>query len=212
MKINPDGKILGTFSTGGTTICDRGVAVTPQDNNVWVANSGGIVSRLDNNGNLLKVIPVGNFATGVAVDPAGKVWVTNLGSDNAMRIDPATNKVDFTVDFGPGARPYNYSDMTGTGLRTVARSGTWTVTFDSLAPNTAWRKVCWTSVEPSGTSVVISAASSNDKSNFPIRTPVQNCIDLGSSSSLNGQFILVQVKLNYPRLEGEGFGVSSIRN
>ena len=66
--------------------------VTRADNNVWVANSGGNdVSRLDNNGNVLKVIRVGTTPTGVAVDAAGKVWVTNLSSNDVMRIDPATN-------------------------------------------------------------------------------------------------------------------------
>jgi len=81
-KYMPDGTLYAGFpkGTGGANY-DRGVAVTPADNNVWVANSGGSnVSRLDNNGNLLKVIGVGSNPTGVAVDADGKVWVTNNGS------------------------------------------------------------------------------------------------------------------------------------
>ncbi len=102
-KVAPDGTILFTKSTGGT--CSRGVAVTFTDNNVWVANSSSnTVTRLDNNGNVLQTIRVGSMPTGVAVDAAGKVWVTNHNSHNAMRIDPATNQVDLTVDLGPNAQ------------------------------------------------------------------------------------------------------------
>jgi streptogramin lyase len=98
-KISPAGVVLGTFSTGGSA-CDRGVTVTPDDH-VWVANSdGSTVSRLDNAGNLVAVIPVGNNPTGLAVDADGNVWATNLGSDSASRIDPDTNAVDLTVSLG----------------------------------------------------------------------------------------------------------------
>jgi len=56
--------------------------------------------------------PQGLTPTGVAVDAAGKVWVTNLDSDNVMRIDPATSAVDLTVSLGAGAGPYNYGVRT----------------------------------------------------------------------------------------------------
>ena len=36
----------------------------------------------------LKGPDVGSHATGVSVDSFGKIWAANLGSDNAMRIDP----------------------------------------------------------------------------------------------------------------------------
>ena len=93
-KITPGGAIVGTSGGNG----DRGVAVTPVDNHVWVANSwGGTVSRLANNGTLLTTIPVGSTPTGVSVDADGKVWVTNYGSDNAMRIDPRLTVDDFVT-------------------------------------------------------------------------------------------------------------------
>ncbi len=121
-KRTPDGASYEEFDTGGGG-GDRGVAVTPVDNDVWVANSGGSsVSRLDNSGNLLGVITVGSTPTGVAVDADGKVWVTNMDSHNAMRIDPdlgTYGEVDLTVSLGSGASPYNYSDMTGIMARYV---------------------------------------------------------------------------------------------
>jgi YVTN family beta-propeller protein len=130
-RISATGTPTGSFPTLGAA-GDRGVVVTPADNNVWIANSwGNTVSRLDNNGNYLTQVTVGSTPTGVAVDAAGKVWVTNYSSDNVMRIDPATNSVDLTVSLGGGARPYNYSDMTGSTLTAPPDIGTWTVDYDS---------------------------------------------------------------------------------
>ena len=77
------------------------MAVTPVDNNVWVANSAGHdVSAPRRNGSVRDVIDVGNTPTGVAVDAAGKVWATNIGANSVSRIDPATNAADLTVDLG----------------------------------------------------------------------------------------------------------------
>jgi len=91
-KIDRFGNIVGRFPTLGDNY-DRGVAVSRADDHVWVANSGGrggtTVTRLDNDGRLCEVIQVGLSPTGVAVDPNGKVWVTNRYSDNVSRIRPA---------------------------------------------------------------------------------------------------------------------------
>ena len=151
----PGGTVQGPFGTGGASN-DRGVAVTPVDNHVWVANSGGAdVSRLDNNGNVLKVIGVGTTPTGVAVDAAGKVWVTNRASNNVMRIDPAgggdgLGAVDLTVSLGAGSGPYNYSDMTGIVVAgSTSPQGTWTVVEDSGNPGNTWDRVRWND-EPEG--------------------------------------------------------------
>jgi hypothetical protein len=160
VRYSPSAMWTGEFPTGGAS-GDRGVAITPADNHVWVANSGGSdVSRLAEDGSLLKVIPVGRTPTGVAVDQAGKVWVTNLGSDSASRVDPAADAVDLTVDLGAGARPYNYSDMTGMVARSfTTRRGTWLVVHDSGEAGTPWGRVTWSSSEPSGTAVTVRARS-----------------------------------------------------
>lgn len=163
-KIAPDGTIEGTFSTGVNT-GNGGVAVTSADNNVWIASRfSNAVSRLDNNGNFLASIAVGSTPTGVAVDAAGKVWVTNLGSDNAMRIDPATNAVDLTVDLGPNSAPYDYSDMTGSTLAAPPKSGTWTVTYDSCTTGMNWSmtRLNWNADIPSDSSLTVEAESSAD--------------------------------------------------
>jgi hypothetical protein len=127
-----------------------------------VANSGGSdVSRLDNNGNLIAVIPVGSTPTGLAVDADGKVWVTNYSSHSAMRIDPSSNAVDLTVNLGPGAYPYNYSDMTGSTLTAPPDVGTWTVIHDSFVADQDWGSVAWNAALNGGT-IMVTAASSTD--------------------------------------------------
>lgn len=202
-KINPDsGSEMPGFPvpTGGEY--GRGVAITPKDNNVWSANSyeedktqPGTVSRLDANGNLLAVIPVGNNPTGVAVDYAGKVWVTNRFSHNAMRINPATNQVDLTVDLGANAEPYNYSDMTGIILLGHPPIGFWDVVYDGGC-NTLWDKISWNSDENPATNSAVkveirAALTKAGLAAAPFQT-VANGADL---TGMKGQFIEVRATL-----------------
>ncbi|MEX2534708.1 MAG: hypothetical protein WD273_03830 [Trueperaceae bacterium] len=70
------------------------------------------------------------------MDANDKIWVTNVGTDDVICIDPQAGPiagggfplgaVDLIVDLGPDATPYNYSDMTGSTLAAVPDSGTWT--------------------------------------------------------------------------------------
>jgi streptogramin lyase len=158
-KISNDGTTVMTFASGG--VASRGVAVTADDN-VWVANSGSAtVSRLANDGTLLGTIAVGVTPTGVAVDRNGKVWVTNFNSDSVMRIDPTlgVGAVDLTIELGPGATPYNYSDMTGTvSVGTTNPQGFWTYTADGGSTDTFWDRIFWNEegegAEPVGTGIV----------------------------------------------------------
>jgi hypothetical protein len=183
---------------------NRGVAVTPIDNHVWVANSGvRTVTRLDNDGNVLKVIETGQEPTGVAVDAAGKVWTTNLGSDNAVRIDPnagpdGLGAVDLTVDLGPWASPYNYSDMTGAVVvGSTAPHGLWTVVHDSQTPGFEWGRITWNNEpegsEPTGTSIVIEARAADTEAGLGGQPfiPVLN----GELFSMFGRFIEVRATL-----------------
>jgi streptogramin lyase len=201
-KYHPDGTVFAGFpkTTGGASN-DRGVAVTPSDNHVWVANSGGSdVSRLDNNGNVVKVIPVGVTPTGVAVDAEGKVWVTNLTSDNVMRIDPGAGadglgEVDLTVGLGAGAYPYNYSDMTGIVAIQAARQGTWTVVYDSTEAGTDWGTISWTCDEPPGTSVMVEARAADTVGGLAGETFVAVSNDV-KFSGMAGQYIEIQTTLS----------------
>jgi len=198
-KYHPDGTVYAGFpkTTDGAS-GDRGVAVTPADNNVWVANSSGSdVSRLDNDGDLVKVITVGVMPTGVAVDAEGKVWVTNYSSNNVMRIDPnnGLGAVDLTVDLGTGANPYNYSDMTGIVAIQAARQGTWTVVHDSTELGTDWGTISWDSLEPDGTSVMVEARAADTVAGLAGETfaAVSNGAEF---SGMAGQYIEILTTLS----------------
>ncbi|HEX3128889.1 MAG TPA: CARDB domain-containing protein, partial [Thermoanaerobaculia bacterium] len=198
--LSPTGEILDVFPTGGSV--STGLAVTPDDN-IWIANRGPhTITRLSNEGDLLATIPVGNTPTGVAVDTNGKVWATNLGSDNVMRIDPATNKVDLTVSLGPGAGPYNYSDMTGAVvLGKTAPQGHWTVNHDSGQAGTKWGRVRWSSYEPPGSSVIIRARSAEAIGGLAAKEFLD--LEKGIESGVpDGRYLQVEVTL-HPSSAGE---------
>jgi DNA-binding beta-propeller fold protein YncE len=111
--VNPSAEVIGEYSTGPVPHLDRGVAITSADGHIWVAKSGAdYVARLDADGNFLGLISTdvpwttaSNEPTGVAVDHNGKVWATNRMSNSVVRIDPATDSVDFALDLGLGCGP-----------------------------------------------------------------------------------------------------------
>ena len=176
----------------------RGV-VSTGDNNVWVAGTdkNGVynsVSRYDNNGNLLVTISGFNSPSGVAVDAAGKVWATDIGSEYIHRIDPATNVTDLSKKIIGSGGHYTYSDMTGIVSRTITtRIGTWTVVFDSETANTPWGTVSWNSNEPTGTSVTVKVRRSNDQSTWSSWETATNGVSL--SSTPNGRYIQIETTL-----------------
>ena len=207
-KIDSDGNIYEGFpKTSGGGGCTRGVAVTPIDNNVWIANSHGYdsqeigeVCRLDNDGNFLKYIQVGKCPTGVAVDANGFVWVSNQNSSNVMRIDPNGGEdnlgtVDLTVDLGDGARPYNYSDMTGIIAVQTAAQGSWNVIHSSSNLQAEWTKLEWTSEEPEGTSIKTFVRASDTQSTLTTKEFIE--IENGAElQDIIGKYIEVQVLFN----------------
>ena len=183
---------------------NRGVAVTPLDNHVWVACSGaGTVTRLDNNGNVLAVIETGSEPTGVAVDAGGKVWATNMGSNNAVRIDPQAGAdglgaVDLTVDLGPEASPYNYSDMTGTvAVVSTSPQGFWTVVQDSQRAGFAWGHISWNREPegsvPAGSAIVVEARAADSMAGLGGQPFV--AVDNDVPFNLSGRYIEVRVTL-----------------
>jgi hypothetical protein len=223
-KLSPDGVVEPGFpTTTGDGLSsedgDRGVAITPADDHVWVAKTqASTVARLDNDGNLLKAIPVGCGPTGVAVDANGKVWVTNGCSDNAMRIDPhggedGLGEVDLTVALGPGAGPYNYSDMTGiVAIGTTSPQGTWSVVEDAGTPGAVWNTITWNTEaegsEPSGTHIVVEARTADAEAGLGGAT--FQAISNGVPFALAGQFIEVRVALK-AAADGTGPLLSDIR-
>jgi YVTN family beta-propeller protein len=196
-KLDSNGNLLNTFNYAGGT-GNRGVAVTGDDN-VWIANSfGNTVSRLDNNGNLLATITVESQPMGISVDSNGKVWVTNYGSNSVSRINPATNLVDLTVELGPGASPYNYSDMTGTTVvGTTSPQGTWRKVMDG-GTGADWDQIFWNEeVEgaiPALTGLLIEARVSDDLMNWSAYASY----DSGDLLNLMGRFLEVRATLTRP--------------
>jgi len=199
-KIHPNGSVVFIRPTGGSY--SRGVAVT-SDNNIWVANSySNNVSRLDNDGNVLKTIPVGDHPTGVAVDANGKIWATNLNSSTVSRIDPTgggdgLGAVDLTVNLGSGAGPYNYSDMTGAvAMGVTSLQGTWNVVRNSGNAGTEWGKVSWTEDLPTGTDIKIEVRAASTEAGLASGTFVE--VNNGVSfceSPLTGQYIEIRATL-----------------
>ncbi|HWI60945.1 MAG TPA: hypothetical protein VNT75_03805 [Symbiobacteriaceae bacterium] len=171
--------------------CARGVAVT-LDNHVWVADTcRNSVLRYDNDGNLLAEITGLSSPSGVAVDAAGKVWATDMGSENIHRIDPATNKIDLSKTLFETRGHYSYSDMTGMVSRTISTTtGTWTVVHDGGQAGTPWGTLGWTSKEPDGTAIAIRVRSSEDQSSWSAWETVQNGVPLVQTPK--GRYIQVE--------------------
>lgn len=210
-KLAPNGALLGTFPHGKDTA--QGVAVD-RDGNVWVAHS--ILGAQMTVGHLLTdgtfvgnvTLPGGAGPTGVSVDSNGKVWVTNLQSNNAQRIDPdagpiggggvPVGAVDLTVPLGGGAAPYNYSDMTGSVLGEItAPIGTWTVVQDGGVAGSLWRRVTWNTEaagsEPPGTSITTEVRVADTLADLAAAPfgAIANAADF----VLNGRYVEVRVTL-----------------
>ncbi|MBI4311678.1 MAG: hypothetical protein HY681_07840, partial [Chloroflexi bacterium] len=179
-KFAPDGTLLGVFSHGNENA--QGCAVDG-NNQVWVAHSlfgATTVGHVLNDGTLVGVVPLptSNGPTGVSVDAAGKVWVANINSNSVSRIDPNAGPlgcggtgcgggvhvgaVNLEVDLGPGASPYNYSDMTGSILVGAPTDGSWTVVHDSGKAGTDWGSISWNASTPGDSAIVVRVSSSAD--------------------------------------------------
>ncbi len=204
------GAVLGSFSH--FNFWAQGVAVD-QAGNVWVAhslNGSNTVGHIRTDGTFVGnvALPGGSGPTGVSVDTNGKVWVANIHSSNAQRIDPSAGPiggggfpvgaVDMTVDLGPGAGPYNYSDMTGAVLGEItAPQGTWTVVQDGGVAGTPWGKVTWNTEpegsEANGSTITVEARASDSEAGLAGESfvPVSN----DTTFVLVGRFIEVRATL-----------------
>ena len=213
IEFNPAGGVnLAAVATGGASN-DRGVTVTLVDDHVWVANSAGNnVSRLDQAGVVVGVVPVGvggiTGPTGVSVDNNDKVWVTHFKDRIAYRIDPndLTDSPAGTVDASTVdllGNLYNYSDMTGSAVLAAPTNGTWTVIHDSGVAGATWNTISWNGEipfgggphEPSDSSLTVSIASAEVAPDcasavFGAAVAVSNSADI---SAFTGQCLEVTV-------------------
>lgn len=191
--------IEGTF---GAYSGMRGVAVTP-DNDIWVAASySNGVMRMNNDGTIQTFIPTGDHPTGVAVDSNGKVWVTNYNASTVTRVDPALNggngAVDLTIDLGPSANPYNYSDMTGTVLLgSTTPQGTWRKVMDGGA-GADWGQILWNQQAegdvPNTTSLLMEVRVSDDQ----LAWSPYAAFNSGDDLNLLGRYLEVRATLSRP--------------
>ena len=200
-----------TSATPVTTIphnsasLNRGIVVT--NGEVWIANSGtNTLSRFTTAGT-----PVGsgtvnvsypgppfvNATTphGVAVDHNGKIWAINNSSNNATRIDPnigPQGTADLAVDLGAGGFPYNYSDMTGEQLLSIAPQGSWTFIHDGGMLACEWETVDWNAILVGGAQVMVRVRASDSPIPSGPWTMVQANVPF---SGVVGQYLQVQVTL-----------------
>lgn len=172
LKFDPSGALVPGFPkpVAGDGR-NRSVAVS-SDGHAWVDGSlGRTVTRLDANGNLVKVIDLGadgQSPRGIAVDSNGKIWVACTLSHTAKRIDPngggdGLGAVDLTVPLGRGAAPFNFSEMTGTNSVGVPQDdGRWEVLYDSLVANNEYGRISWNAAVPAGTTFAVQFRASDD--------------------------------------------------
>ena len=219
MEMDSVGTVLATNNHGFQYA--QGVAVDG-NSSVWVAHSilgGGAttVGHLKTSGLYVGNVQLvdttvnpnisGSGPTGVSVDTNGKIWVTNLNSNNVMRIDPKigalgggaipVGAVDKTVDLGPGAGPYNYSDMTGGVAISNPTQGFWNVVHTSLALGTSWGVIKWNTEAqasvPSGSSITMEARAADTQPLLTTKAfiPVTN----GIKFNLTGKYIEMRASL-----------------
>lgn len=105
---------------GGSRV--NGVQVD-RDGNVWGAGSGpcrlvqlDVETKQYVNNNIPLPFDCSS-PWGVSVDVEGFVWVVDMGSSKAYKVNPDTYQTELTVSGLVG--PYTYSDMTGSGLNLV---------------------------------------------------------------------------------------------
>ncbi len=190
--------------------------VVDQNSHVWVAEIFG--SRVAHYapdpgvpGTHLLVGTVTGFAgtTGVAVDANGFIWASEINSSltrGVAKIDPnggpigaggyTVGAIALTIGLEDGvlppARPYNYSDMTGSTLIAPPTTGTWEFVHDSGLPDAPWSNVSWNADEPGSSSIMVEVASSNNAGGpFSAPEAVTNGVDL--TSTPDGQFLKVTV-------------------
>jgi YVTN family beta-propeller protein len=93
----PSGRVTAAIDTG-----DAPTAVAFGEGAVWVAGTGGTVSRIDpEQRRVVQEIPVPQDPAGVAVGEGG-VWVTSARERTVSRINPASNTVVKRIEVGNG--------------------------------------------------------------------------------------------------------------
>jgi hypothetical protein len=107
-------------NSGGTRV--NGIQVD-RNGSVWGAGSSNcrlVQLDVETKQYVNNNIPLPNGCSspwGVSIDVEGYVWVVDMGSSKAYKVNPETYQTEITVSGLVG--PYTYSDMTGSGLNLV---------------------------------------------------------------------------------------------
>ena len=183
-----------TFSPIPNAVGSSGIVVDGAGN---IIMGSGTVRKVSPAGAILWTAPLqagGSGAIGIQVDSNGDVL--QLGFSSAGRVQKYRGTDGAPLGTFPvGNLPYTYSDATGLVSRNVTTpTGTWTVIFDGGAAGTAWDKISWTNLVPTGTAVIVSARSSNTQGGLPAQT--YQTTGNGAPLPLTGRFIQIQTRLN----------------
>lgn len=181
----PNGTLAGTFPHGND---DSQSCAIDHNEHIWVTHSvlnhANTVGHLDADGTFLGRTPVGEGPTGVAVDPLGKVWVTNFNGRTLSRIDPIGGPpgLDGETPIGLnelttedlGGRIFSYGDMTGSLLRATVPAGTWTIVHDSQLDGARWYDLEINGTTPADSALRLEAATSSDGLLFTQLQDIEN--------------------------------------
>jgi len=211
VKMSPNGDIIGSYQHGSFNA--QGVGVDAYGN-VFVAHSligpTTTVGHLKTDGTYVGNIQLGGAGAGpigIAIDPNGKVWTSGINGNTAQRIDPNAGPigangepigaVDLTVDLGPGAGPYTYSDMTGfVAINATVPSGSWTVIHDGMVAERKWGKITWTAETPDQTGIIVEARASDNLLNLALLdfVPVGNGEEF-CCAGVTGRYVEIRTTL-----------------
>jgi hypothetical protein len=123
------------------------------------------------------------------VDSDENVWLVHLDISKLSKFR-GTDGSPLGV-FDSGYHPYTYSDATGMSLRTAAsRRGSWTIIYDAGTPYVGWGTISWHSDEPQGTSITVTARSSNDQATWSAWETATNGVLL--TATPEGQYLQIQ--------------------
>lgn len=221
LEFAPDGTLLNSYDHGNENAEDVAVDL---NGNVWVAHSlfGNTVGHLTTDGTIVGNVPLsfqgGDGPTGLGVDENGKIWVTNAGSDDVMRIDPnggitggggrKIGAVDLVVDLGEGAGPTNLGDLTGFESGQSSTHGSWGVIIDGELAETSWLHVAWNLDEcveepvPDDTSLTVELRAAETQAGLNDEPYIE--VENGDEfEELVGRFLQVRVSLDGVDVEGE---------
>jgi len=135
----------------------------------------------------------GGTTYGVMIDGNNDVWVMNTGTNRTTKYSGTDGQL---IGFLPtGRNPYVYTDGSGLTTKNTTNNklGTWTVVYDSGATGTAWGKINWNDVTPTGANIQVRARATDNLASIDLQ-PYQP-VTKNTSFTAAGRYIQVQTRL-----------------